>query len=189
MRFRMIERCRDAFPVRMMCRFLKVSPGGYYDWCERPQSARAIDNERLLNRIHDLHTESDGVKGSPRIWEDLRYEGETCSQNRVARLMHNAGLQGIPQKRRWRKKPSGERPDGIRNHLDRRFQADEPNTKWVTDITYLPTRAGWVYLAAVVDLFSRKVVGWSLSDSLATSLVQRTADHWTAAIDRWAVPA
>jgi len=171
MRFRMIERCRDAFPVRMMCRCLKVSPGGYYDWCERPQSARALDNERLLNRIHELHTESDGVKGSPRIWEDLRYEGETCSQNRVARLMHNAGLQGIPQKRRWRKKSSGERPDGIRNHLDRRFQADEPNTKWVTDITYIRMAEHWLYLCVVIDLHSGIVVGWSMSPRQDRQLV------------------
>ena len=87
MKYHMIERCRDAFAIRMMCRCLKVSPGGYYAWRERPQSALAKDNERLLERIEQLHVDSDGVKGSPRIWEDLRYEGESCGKNRVARIM------------------------------------------------------------------------------------------------------
>jgi putative transposase len=113
----MIERCRDAFPVRMMCRNPGVSPSGYYDWRERPLSARARDNQRLLGRIRSLHTESDGVLGAPRIWDDLRHEGETRSLNRVARLMQINSIQGIPQKRRWGRKSSGQRPMGIRNHL------------------------------------------------------------------------
>ena len=162
MRYGMIERCRGAYPVRMMCRCLKVSAGGYYDWRERSKSARAVDNGRLLNRIYALHADSDGVKGSPRIWEDLRYEGETCGQNRVARLMREAGLQGIPQKRRGRKKPSGVRPDDLRNHLARRFDANEPNTKWVTDITYIRTAEHWLYWCAVIDLHARMVVGGSM---------------------------
>lgn len=159
----MIERCREAFPVRMMCRCLRVSAGGYYDWRGRPPSDRAVDNKRLLERIQELHTESDGVKGSPRIWEDLRYEGEPCGQNRVARLMRKADLQGIPQKRRWRKKPSGERPEDIHNLLQRQFQADEPNTKWVSDITYIRTAENWLFLCVVIDLYSGIVVGWSMS--------------------------
>ena len=163
MRYRMIERCREAYPVRMMCRCLKVSAGGYYDWRGRPPSDRAVDNKRLLDRIEELHTESDGVKGSPRIWEDLRYEGEPCGQNRVARLMREADLQGIPQKRRWRRKPSGSRPAYIRNHLEREFQAEEPNTKWVTDITYIRTAENWLFLCVVIDLYSGIVVGWSMS--------------------------
>ncbi len=159
----MIERGRSAYPVRMMCRCLKVSAGGYYGWRGRAKSARAVDNERFLNRIDELHADSDGVKGSARIWEDLRYAGEACGQNRVARLMREAGLRGIPQKRRWRKKPSGVRPGDIRNHLARQFDADEPNTKWVTDITYIRTAEHWLYLCVVIDLYSRIVVGWSMS--------------------------
>ena len=104
----MIERCRDAYPIRMMCRHLQVSAAGYYAWRTRPMSPRAKDNARLTQRIEELHTDSEGVKGSPRIWEDLRYEGESCSQNRVARLMRQAGLQGIPQRRQWRNKPVGD---------------------------------------------------------------------------------
>jgi len=171
MRYRMIERCRDAFPIRMMCRNLKVSPSGYYDWRGRPLSARARDNQRLLNRIQSLHAESDGVLGSPRIWDDLRHEGETCSLNRVARLMQINGIQGIPQKKRWGKKTSGDRPSGIQNHLQRDFHASEPNTKWVTDITYIDTDEGWLYLSAVLDLHPGIVVGWSMSHCQTRELV------------------
>jgi putative transposase len=100
MRYRMIERCRDAYPIRMMCRCLNVSPSGYYDWRERPLSPRAQENVRLSERIEGLHADSEGVLGSPRIWEDLRYAGESCGKNRVARLMRQMGLQGIPQRSR-----------------------------------------------------------------------------------------
>ena len=134
-------------------------------------SALAKDNARLLARIEQLHADSDGVKGSPRIWEDLRYEGESCGKNRVARLMREASLQGIPQRRRWRNKPVGDRPGGIRNHLDRQFVADEPNTKWVTDITYVRTAEHWLYLCVVIDLHSNLVVGWSMSPRQDRQLV------------------
>lgn len=90
----MIERCRDAYSVRMMCRCLAVSPSGYYAWPERPPSARAVEDARLSKRICSMHTESEGTLGSPRIWEDLRYEGESCGKNRVARLMRNMGAAG-----------------------------------------------------------------------------------------------
>lgn len=167
----MIDRCRDAFPVRMMCRCLEVSPSGYYGWRNRPLSARARDNQRLLKRIRWHHAESDGVLGSPRIWDELRYEGETCSKNRIARLMRVDNLQGIPQKRRWRKKQSSDRPDDIRNHLERDFNADEPNTKWVTDITYIRVDKVWLYLCVVLDLHSKIIVGWSMSHRQDRQLV------------------
>ena len=138
----MIEGCRGSLAVQMMCRCLKVSASGYYDWRERPISARDQDNERLFGRIRTLHEASDGVMGSPSIWEELRYEGETASLNRVARLMASRDLKGIPQKRRWGKKSSGIRPDGVQNVLERNFTANEPNTKWVTDITYSAPNLG-----------------------------------------------
>ena len=159
----MIERCREAFPVRLMCRCLRVSAGGYYGWRDRPSSRRKQSNKQLLARIRSLHAESDGVFESPRMWEELRYLGEPCSRNRVARLMRDDGLRGIPQRRRWRKKPTGTRPDHVQNHLARDFTADHPNTKWVTDITYIRTSEGWLYLCIVVDLYSGRVVGWSMS--------------------------
>jgi len=167
----MIERCRDAFPITMMCRLLKVSSSGYYGWRARHPSNRAQDNSRLLRRIHALHAESDGVFGSPRMCDELHYEGETCSLNRVARLMKSASLVGIPARTKWRKKPSGKRPDHVSNHLQRDFTAQQANTKWVTDITYIRTAEGWLYLAVVIDLYSRLVIGWSMSSSMEKELV------------------
>ena len=154
MKYRMIERCRDAFPVRMMCRNLGVSPSGYYEWHEREPSARDRANKQLLAHIRRLHAHSDGVLGAPRIWEELQYARIHCGKNRVARLMRLDSLQGIPQKKRWRKKASAPRPSGIQNHLARDFSAHQPNTKWVTDITYVNTAEGWLYLSAVKDLHS-----------------------------------
>lgn len=162
MRYRLIDRCREAFPIRMMCRGLAVSP-----------SARDLENRRLLARIEALHTESDGVLGAGRIWEDLRGTGETCSVNRVARLMHTRGLKGIPQKTHWRKKSTDVRPVGVVNHLARDFQAQAPNTKWVTDITFIESVEGWLYLSAVKDLYSDIIVGWSMSHRQTRELVLR----------------
>lgn len=134
-------------------------------------SDRARDNQRLLRRIVSLHSASDGVLGAPRIQEDLRYAGESCSLNRVARLMHKQGLRGIPVRRQWRKKASSVRPAGIENHLERDFNAHAPNTKWVTDITFIETAEGWLYLSAVKDLYSDVVVGWSMSHRQTRELV------------------
>ena len=167
----MIERCREAFPVRMMCRLLKVSHSGYYDWRERKPSDKAQDDARLSRRITQIHRNSDGVFGSPRIWEELRYEGEQCSLNRVVRLMKVNGLVGVPAVRQWRKRQSKSRPDYLLNHLERDFTATEPNTKWVTDITYIRTGEGWLYLCVIIDLHSRLVVGWSMSHNMGKQLV------------------
>ena len=167
----MIERCREAFPVRMMCRALMVSASGYYDWRGRPPSARAQANKRLLERIRSLHEASDGVLGRRRLCDDLMDEGERCSPNRVGRLMQGAGLKGVPQKKKWRKKPSGARPSAVRNHLERDFTATQANDKWVTDITYVRTAERWLYLCVVIDLYSRLVVGWSMSATQDRQLV------------------
>jgi len=159
----MIDRCRDAFPVRMMCQRLGVSPSGYCEWRNREPSTRALDNERLLLRIRVLHAASDGVLGRRRMHEDLRDEGETAGINRVGRRMKQDSLYGIPQQRRWRKKSSQPRPSTVQNHLERDFRASAPNTKWATDITYVRTAEDWLYLCVVIDLYSRLVVGWSMS--------------------------
>jgi putative transposase len=163
MTYRMIQRCRTAFPIRMMCRCVRVSPSGYYGWVPRVPSARVQENVRLWARIRARYADHDGVVGSPRIWEDLRYAGERCGRHRVARLIRWAGLHGVPQRRQWRKKPAGARPSGTRNHLDRNFSAAAPNTKWVTDITYVRTAEHWLYLCSVLDVYSGLVVGWSMS--------------------------
>ena len=171
MKYRFMNRCRGEFPVRLMCRCLKASPSGFYAWRSRPMSALAKDNQRLMKRIRTLHTSSDGVFGSPRMWEELRYEGETCSRNRVARLMRVSGIQGVPQRKRWRKKASGQRPADIRNQLSRDFTATQTNAKWVTDITYIRTAEGWLYLCAVLDLHTKQVIGWSMSRRQQRSMV------------------
>ena len=170
MKYRMIHRCRTAFPLRLMCRCLRGSSRGYYGGVTRPLSARAQENARLLARIPTLHADHDGVVGSPRRWEDLRSAGERGDRHRVARLMRRAGLYGVPQRRRWRKNP-GVRPQGTRHHLQRDVTATTPNTKWVTDITYIRTAEYWLYLCVVLDLYSGLVVGWSRSSQQDRQLV------------------
>lgn len=167
----MIERCREAFSVAMMCRSLKVSSSGYYDWRKRKPSERQQSNSRLLRQIKTLHADSDGVFGSPRIWEELVYQGEACSLNRVARLMQQAEIAGIPASKQWRRRKSSKRPDDIINHLERDFTASESDTKWVTDITYIPTGEGWLYLAVILDLHSSLIIGWSMSHRMERQLV------------------
>ena len=159
----MIERCRDEFPIRLMCRCLKVSASGYYDWSQRLPSARQLDNQRLLGRIRELHEDSRGTLGAGRMQEDLAEEGESASLNRVARLMAADGLQGWPRpKRRGPRGKPALTPPGVRNLLERDFTALEPETKWVTDITEIKTPQGKLYLCIVLDLFDQRVVGWSM---------------------------
>jgi putative transposase len=172
-RDRLIDRCREAFPLRMRCRGLAVSPSGYYGWRERRPRARDRENRRRLARIEALHTESDGVLGAGRIWEDLRGTGETCRVNRVARLMHPRGLKGIPQLTHWRKKGTDGRPVGGVNHLARDFRAQAPNTKGVTDITCIESVEGWLSLSAVKDRYADLLVGWSRSHRQTRELVRQ----------------
>jgi putative transposase len=158
-----IERCRDEFPVRLMCRCLRVSTSGYYDWSKRLPSARQVDNDRLLGRIRDLHEDSRGVLGAGRMHEDLVAEGELVSLNRVARLMAADGLQGWPRKkRRGQRGQPGLAPPDVRNLLERDFTALEPESKWVTDIAEIKTAKGKLYLCIVLDLFDQRIVGWSM---------------------------
>lgn len=167
----MIERCRETFPVSMMCRLLKVSSSGYYEWRTQKPSALQQENERLTRKIHHIHECNDGVFGSPRIWEELRYGGESCSLNRVARLMQSNAIVGIPAGKQWRRRKSGMRPGNVINHLERNFTAAVSNTKWVTDITYIRTGEGWLYLAVIIDLHHGLVVGWSMSHRMEKQLV------------------
>ena len=170
----MIERCRDEFPVRLMCRCLKVSASGYYDWNKRLPSARQLDNQRLLGRIRGLHEDSRNTLGAGRMQEDLADAGETASLNRVARLMAADGLQGWPRpKRRGQRARPALTPPGVRNLLERDFTALEPETKWVTDITELKTGQGKLYLCIVLDLFDQRVVGWSMHQRQDRQMVIR----------------
>ena len=179
MKYQAINAGRNHYPVRLMCRCLRVSPSGYYDWHKRQPSPRARDNARLLGRIQSIHADHMGVMGRRRMHEELGYEGETASINRVGRLMHSNGIYGIPMARSWRYKPSGLRPVGITNHLKRDFVAFEPNTKWVTDITQIRTAEGWLFLCVVIDLYSKTVIGWSMA---ATQQRQLVLDAVTAAL-------
>jgi putative transposase len=167
------EHC-DSFPVTVMCDVLDVSTSGYYDSIDRPPSARAERHERIQQVVQQVHAESHGIYGSYKIADVIgkREDLESACRNTVAIAMGEMGLKSRVCRRftptTTQTDPS-KRP--AENKLDRDFTADAPNRKWVTDITYLATAAGWVYLAAVVDLFSRKVVGWSIGASLATELV------------------
>ncbi|MBB5357192.1 putative transposase [Rhodanobacter sp. ANJX3] len=159
----MIERYRDEFPIRLMCRCLRVSASGYYDWSRRLPSAGQLDNVRLLRRMRELHEDSRGTLGAGRMQEDLADEGQRVGLNRVARLMAADGLQGWPRpkRQRMRARPALT-PLGVRNRLERDFTALEPETKWVTDITEIKTGEGKLYLCVVLDLFDHRVVGWSM---------------------------
>lgn len=163
MKYQAIQRCRTEFPVRLMCRYLNVSPSGFYEWERRPLSDRARDNECMLGRIREIHGDSQGAIGVPRMHEDLQEEGETASKNRIARLMSSEGLQGWPRrKKRGHSGKAGLPPPGTQNNLERDFTALEPETKWVTDITEIRTGEGKLYLCVVVDLFSKVVIGWTM---------------------------
>jgi putative transposase len=159
----MIERCRHAFPIRLMCRCLHVSASGYYDWSQRPPSARQLDNARLLGRMRELHEDSRGALGAGRMQEDLADEGQRVGLNRLARLMATDGLQGCPHPKRrgMRARPALTLP-GVRNRLERDTTALEPETKWVTDITKFKTKEGKLYLCIVLDLFNHRLVGWTM---------------------------
>jgi putative transposase len=164
----------DSFPVSVMCAVLGVSSSGYYDSIGRPPSDRARRHERIQQAVEQVHAESHGIYGSAKVAEELqkRDDLESACRNTVAAAMREMGLKSRVCKRFT---PTTTQADPTKrpaeNRLDRDFTADAPNRKWVTDITYLATATGWVYLAVVVDLFSRKVVGWSIGSSLATELV------------------
>jgi putative transposase len=165
---------RDSFPIALMCEVLAVSKSGYYASLERPPSPRAERSQRIRAAVRQVHAQSHGIYGSAKIAQELAEseEFERACRNTVARAMREMGLASRISKAFT---PTTTQADPTRepapNTLDRDFTATRPNQKWVTDITYLLTAQGWVYVAVVLDLFSRKVVGWAIRDSLATELV------------------
>ena len=163
-----------------MSQALGVSTSGFYDWLRRPESNRATSNRAILVRIRESFEASHQTYGSPRVWRDLRDWNVPCSENRIARLMRQAGIVARP---RLKRPPYdlGQRSVIAPNVLDRQFEASAPNQKWVADFTYIPTREGWLYLAVVLDLYSRMVVGWSMQRHMTTQLV---ADAMTMAVWR-----
>jgi len=167
-----MARQRGTWPTRLMCRSLGVSPGGFYEWLGRAPSARSQEDARLTRSIRQSFELSDRTYGSPRVWHDLRAAGERCGKNRVARLMHVAQLQARTKRRRLPGDGSQRLQHNIaENRLQREFEVDEPNKKWVADFTYVWTAEGWLYVAAVMDLYSRRIVGWSMSDTMHAKMV------------------
>ena len=155
----------------MMCRLLRVSASGYYAWRIRPESHRAKSDRELVSKIKRIHAQSKGVYGSPKIRAELVSEGCQVGRNRVARLMRQERVQGCP-KRRFRVTTQRNPTHRVaKNLLQQDFTATVPNQRWVADITYISTHQGWIYLAIVLDLYSRRVVGWSMSRRMSRRIV------------------
>jgi putative transposase len=166
------------FPVQTLCNFFGVSRSGYYAWRDRSPGQRAQEQVRLLADLQRAHQQSRHTYGSPRLCAALRQQGWKVGENRVARIMREHGIVGL-QKRRFRSKAAAAGPLRAPNRLAQQGPPERPDQAWVADITYLPTRSGWIYLAAVMDLFSRKIVGWSLKERMDSSLVKEAlAKAW-----------
>jgi len=169
-RYAAIARIGGPVPVGRRCLLLGVSRSGYYAWRTRTPSRRARADVGLLGAIRRIHAAADRCYGSPRVYRELRAEGVACGRHRVARLMRTAGIRG-KQRRRVRRTTDSRHPFAIApNRLARDFTATAPNQVWMGDVTYIPTGAGWSYLAVLLDAFSRRVVGWAVDTQLTASL-------------------
>ena len=170
MRYQFIEQHRERHSITQMCAVLRVSRSGYYAWRKRPVSAREMANRDLEQEIQRIYEEKRQVYGSPRIHRELLALGKGCSRKRVARLMHKLGLRARCRRKykvTTRRQPAHEVAPNL---LQRDFRAQQPLEKWVADISYVRTQAGWLYLAVILDLFSRRVVGWSMAPRLTQEL-------------------
>jgi putative transposase len=170
MRFAFIARHRQIWPVSWLCEVLDVSRSGFHAWLTRPASQRAGYDTRLVASIDKSFKASDRTYGARRIWRDVLEEGLVCGLHRVERLMRLNALRARP-KRRGTPKDDGERSHIADNVLERNFRATQPNQKWLADFTYIWTAEGWLYVAGVLDLFSRRIVGWSMKAERDASLV------------------
>jgi putative transposase len=183
MKYQFIAEECDRYRVGSLCRTLGVSRSGFYSWRQKAPSAREKANVELEARIRAIHRQSDQIYGSPRVYSTLRQEGVACSRNRVARLMQRHDIRAKTKRRFKVTTQSRHKLPIARDLVVRRFEAPSPNKVWTSDITYLWTREGWAYLAVVLDLYSRMIVGWELSDrltaELVTSAVARALDQRT----------
>ena len=172
MRYRAIQEQDRRYPIRLMCRTLTVSPAGYYAWRNRPESCRSGHNRALLSAIRVIHRESRETYGSPSIWDALLKQGHDVGEHRVARLMRVEGIRAKTVKK-WRATTqSNHRLPVAANTLNRQFTVAAPNQVWAGDITYIWTAEGWLYLAVILDLYSRAVIGWALGTRLTGDLAQ-----------------
>lgn len=172
MRFRFVAKHRGIWPAAWVCGALGVSRSGFHAWLTRPPSARARTNEALASQVRSFFLQSDRTYGARRVWKDMLEAGVACGLHRIERLMRTQALRARPKRRRL-PSDTGERlTHSISpNLLDRQFEAPVPNRKWVADFTYIWTAEGWLYVAAVLDLFSRRVVGWSMSAAMTAQFV------------------
>ncbi len=159
------------YPVRTMCRLLSLSPSGYYAWRQRGPSHRTRENAVLIEEIVEIHPRNQATYGAPRIHAELRALGRGVSLNRVARLMRAAQIKGVSRRRKGKAKRRAPETQPAADLVGRNFTASGPDELWVADITYVPTAAGFLYLAVVPDAWSRRVVGWSMATHLRTSPV------------------
>jgi putative transposase len=164
------------YEITMMCRVLEVSRSGYYDWLKREPSKRAVANAALLASIQEIHEESDGTYGAPRMHAELVDRGTPASLNRVARQMRAAEIQGVSRRKGTKTTWRSADAEPARDLVNRNFVADGPDQLWVADITYVPTWAGFLYLAIVLDVWSRRIVGWAMRTHLRTELVLEALD-------------
>ena len=164
------------YPAQRMCELLGVSLSGYYAWLRRPPSARERADRALRDQIVDIHSRSRGTYGVPRIHAELAAEGVAVGRKRVARLMRQAGIQGVHRRRKVATTRQNPERAAALDLVHREFTADGPDHIWVADITYVPTKAGFLYLAVVIDVWSRRVVGWSMRNDLTTPLVTDALD-------------
>jgi putative transposase len=169
--FRLIDAEKASYPVSLLCRVLKVSRSGYYDWKDRPSSKRDRENAALTEQIREVHERSRGIYGYPRVHAELRALGVRCSRKRVARLMRKAGIKGCRRGRKKRTTRRDPHATPAADLLKRNFTAEAPDRVWTADITYVHTQEGFLYLAFILDVYSRKVVGWSMASHLRTELV------------------
>jgi transposase InsO family protein len=174
MKYWFMDQYRSWHGVQRMCRVIGASRSGYYRWRRQPQSKRQKENEKILMEIKESHKNSRRVYGSPRITKDLQARGTKCSENRVARLMKIHGIIAKAKKKFKATTNSKHNLTVAENLLNQNFVADKPNTVWVSDITYIPTLEGWLYLIVILDLYSRQVVGWAMSDRLTSGFAVKS---------------
>lgn len=182
MKFSFIDAKKACFPVASLCRHLGVSRSGYYAWAKRPESARKKSDRALSVEVVAVHQESRGTYGAPRVHAELKARGRRVARKRVARLMRQAGVRARVPRRFVRTTDSAHSHPVAPNTLERNFLPEEPNRTWVGDITYIWTDEGWLYLAVLLDLFSRKVVGWAMGEKIDRGLVLCALDM--ALLDR-----
>ena len=173
MKYRFIERNQRRLPIQRLCWLLGLQRSSYYAWKKRKPSQQEQNNRALIEHIRRIHRLSRRTYGSPRVYAQLQRQGIACSPKRVARLMQQDGLQGQRRSRRVITTHSRHSLPVAPNRLNREFYADRPDQKWVADITYIPTAEGWLYLAGVLDLYSRKIVGWAMSEQIDANLVEQ----------------